>query len=316
MSENVDQKLKQLFEANEGIGVLDHALTFEILSPQFIDYLQYELSASKETIIKYRNNLSWLQRDLYILQSPAELKLEHITLLKKRIIERGAGPCRVNSIIFSLRKFLAYCQEVHHLTTLNPKEIKPMKIPKREVTFLTVEEIKQLLESLDPKDIRELRMRALMELLLATGMRISEALSVNRNSIDPETKEVLIIGKGNKERTVFLNERALHWIDLYLDRREDSEAPLFITFGTLKRLTRYDLAKQFRHYAVKAGIAKKITPHILRHTMATLLLKNGCDIRYIQEMLGHSDIETTAKYYLGTDKRSVKEAHSKYLKFE
>jgi integrase/recombinase XerD len=81
-------------------------------------------------------------------------------------------------------------------------------------------------------------------------------------------------------------------------------------------LNRHDLGKEFRKYAVKAGIKKRVTPHILRHSMATLMLHNGIDITYIKDLLGHSSIETTAQYYLGTDKKALKEAHSKYLKFD
>jgi len=317
MQDAITEKLKLLFESNQNAGVFSPEQTFAVLAPKFIDYLQYELTASKDTIVKYRNNLKMLQRDLSDLRSPLEMNLEHITALKKQIQERGGGPNYVNSIIFTLRKFLIYCKEVHKLITINPKEIKPMKIPKREVIYLTPEEIRQLLNSFDTKDIRELRMRTLMELLLATGMRISEALSVNRKDINWDTKELVIIGKGNKQRTVFLSDRALFWIKEYLSRRDDTAEALFITFSEKHtRLARYDLGHQFRFYAKRAGISKKVTPHILRHTMATLLLKNGCNIKHIQEMLGHSDIETTAKYYLGTDKEALKESHAKFLKFD
>ena len=159
-------------------------------------------------------------------------------------------------------------------------------------------------------------MRTLMELLLATGMRISECLSINRNDIDWEHKEIEIIGKGNKPRTVFFTDRAAEWVRKYLERRHDNGDPLFLSFSRKRRrLTQYDMTKMFRHYVHLSGVRKRVTPHILRHTMATTMLHNGCDIAFIKEMLGHSDIETTAKYYLGTDKRAVKEAHGKFMKF-
>lgn len=190
-----------------------------------------------------------------------------------------------------------------------------MKVPKRQVIFLSPDEIKSLFNVINPKGIRGLRQRALIEFLLGTGMRISEALSFNRD-IDWVDGSALVIGKGNKQRRIFIIERARYWIKEYLSLRNDNNPALFVTYGNNpKRLQRYDLSKQFKLLAAKSGITKKLTPHVLRHTAATLMMQNGCPIMYIQELLGHSDIKTTAKYYLGTDDRSLKEAHSKYLKF-
>lgn len=290
--------------------------SFIFLIPKFIDYLKYEIAASPQTIAKYQESLSWIVKELPYINYPSDFKLDDITHLKKRTMERGCGPSRVNSFIFSLRKFLTYCKEVHKLLTLNPREIKPMKIPKRQVTFLTREEINQLLNSLKKHDIRDLRMRALMELLIASGARISEALSLNRDSINPLTNEATIIGKGNKERVIFVTPRAIEWLNEYLNRRKDDNPALFVTFGTNQRLKRYDLGKEFRRYAARAGIKKMVTPHLLRHSMATLMLHNGANIMDIQNLLGHADIKTTAQYYLGTDKRALKSAHEKFLNFD
>jgi integrase/recombinase XerD len=147
-------------------------------------------------------------------------------------------------------------------------------------------------------------------------MRISEALSVDVEDIDWEHKEIIIIGKGNKQRTVFLSDRAISWLQMYLLRRNNDHPALFTTFGKLERLKPYDLSKQFKHYAQSAGLKKKVTPHILRHTAATIMSFNGADIRTIQQILGHSDIKTTAKYYLGVDKEALREAHTKFLRYE
>lgn len=290
--------------------------SFDVLIPHFSDYIRFELGLAKETAEKYHESLNWVCRYLGHLVSPTQVTLEDITLIKKKMIEKGVGACRINSIIFALRKFLVYCSEIKKLDIINPKDIKPMKVPKRQVEFLTPEEIKQLLESLNTADKRGLRMRALIEVLLASGMRISEALSLNRTDINFHTQEATIIGKGNKQRNIYLTPRAIHWLNEYLLKRVDNNLALFIAFGTGERLTRFDLSKQFRHYAQRAGLKKKVTPHLMRHTMATTLLRNGCDIRYIQEMLGHADIQTTARYYLGTDKATIKAAHEKFLRFD
>lgn len=286
------------------------------LVPRFIEYAQFELGLSPQTITKYKESLNWLQKDLDYIKTVELLELDDITTLKKKMQMRGVGACRVNSIIFALRKFLIYCKEIRKINTINPQEIKPMKVARRQVEFLTKEEIQQLLNSINTKDKRGLRMRALMELLLATGMRIGEALSLDIADINWPNKEAMIVGKGNKQRTVFLTDRAVYWLQEYLAKRNDTNPALFITFGRLTRLTRFDLSKQFKHYAQKAGLTKRLTPHILRHTMATLMLNNGANLFDIKEMLGHSSIETTARHYLGTDKKTIKESHAKYLKFD
>lgn len=291
-------------------------LTFQELIPLFADYVIYDLRYSPKTAKKYSESLQWILRDLPQVVYPQDLSLPAITELKKRILIRGAKECRVNSILFPLRKFLTYCNEVYQLPTINPKDIKPMKIPKREVSYLKKEEVEQFVSGMNTSTLPGLRMRTLVELLLSTAMRISEALSISRDDIDWVGKEVVIIGKGNKQRTVFLNDRAISWLQMYLLRRKDNNPALFVTFGTPKRLEAYDLSKQFKHYAENAGLKKKVTPHILRHTAATLMSHQGADIRIIQQILGHSDIETTARYYLGTDKASLKEAHAKFLRYD
>jgi integrase/recombinase XerD len=98
--------------------------------------------------------------------------------------------------------------------------------------------------------------------------------------------------------------------------RKDTNPALFVTFGESNRLKAHDLSKQFKHYAEKAGLKKKVTPHILRHTAATTMSHNGADIRNIQLILGHSDIKTTAKYYLGVDKEALRKSHSQFLKYD
>ena len=289
---------------------------FEALIPQFIDYARYDLRLAENTVVKYKDCLYFIIRDLPHLKTPGQITLVDITLLKRKVFERGGHEPRVNSMIFALRKFLAYCQEIHKLDTINPKDIKPMKIPKRQVVFLTKEEVNKLLGSIKSTTKPGLRMKALMSVLLASGMRISEALSLSWDDIDWEHKEASVIGKGNKQRTVYFNDEALGWLRTYKLKRNDYNPALFVTFtNPPKRLQPYDLSKQFKHYVQKAGIKKKITPHILRHTMATIMSINGADIRNIQQILGHSDIETTAKYYLGVDQRAVKESHAKFLKY-
>ncbi len=290
--------------------------TFEILIPKFLDYAQFDLKLAKETIGKYKESLGWVTRYLPDVERPAQMTLEDVTRIKKQVAMRGNSEARTNSIIFALRKFLDYCGKRMQIETIDPKTIEPLKIPKREVIYLNKDEIKNLRDVFDLANKREFRMRVLVEFLLGTGMRISEALSVNREQINYDSKEIKIVGKGNKERTVFVSDDALGWIKRYLDTRTDDNPAVFITFGEQERLRRGDLAELLRGYGIKAGLQKKVTPHILRHSSATTMMRKGCPLPYIQQLLGHADIKTTAKYYLGVDKQSVKDAHEKYLKFD
>jgi integrase/recombinase XerD len=157
-----------------------------------------------------------------------------------------------------------------------------------------------------------IRFRALVETLLGSAMRIGEVLSLNRTSIDFERKEARVIGKGNKERTVFFTDRALHWLGRYLEMRTDDAAALFLSQSG-SRLSRTDIWRPFSRFRRIAGLNKPVRPHLLRHTAATQLLFNGCPVGHIKEILGHERLETTCRYYLGLDRRAAKAAHQQYL---
>jgi integrase/recombinase XerD len=146
-------------------------------------------------------------------------------------------------------------------------------------------------------------------------MRISEVLSLDRTQIDFKNAEAKIVGKGGKERVVFFSERALTWVSRYLKRRNDDNPALFVTSDQLRRLTRTDVWRPFVRHRILAGINKRVTPHLLRHTAATQLLFNGCPVGHIKEILGHERLETTCRYYLGLDHRAAKAAHAKYLTY-
>ncbi|MFC1600390.1 tyrosine-type recombinase/integrase [Patescibacteria group bacterium] len=162
----------------------------------------------------------------------------------------------------------------------------------------------------------------MVETLYSTGLRVSELVSLNCSQIDLKRKEFMVRGKGKKPRIVFLSERACTFIKEYLNERNDNFDPLFINHGrsrkgddiTLsekKRLTTVTIQNIVRGAALKAGIIKKVTPHVLRHSFATELLLNGADIRSVQEMLGHSSITTTQIYTHVTNKR-LREIHEKF----
>jgi integrase/recombinase XerD len=278
----------------------------------FLEYSQYELNFSPKSVFKYRESLGWFIRDIGD-KDIGELTVQDFVHLKKVMMQRGAGQSRIASVVFATKSFLNYCNKFLKLSTLDPKQIRPPKRVKREVIFLTKEEVEAFVNTIGTKRLTDLRFRAIVETILGTGMRISEVLSLNRKDIQWDKKEAKIIGKGNKERRVFFTDRALDWIRKYLESRHDSYEAIFITTGDLKRLTPEDIWRFFQRHREKARINKKLTPHILRHTVATNLIFNGCPIIHVKEILGHERLDTTCKYYLGVDKELAKKAHGQYL---
>jgi integrase/recombinase XerD len=278
----------------------------------FLEYSRYELNFSPQTVIKYRESLGWFVRDIGD-KDITMLTVSDFVRLKKVMMERGAGHSRIASVVFATKSFLNYCRNFLKLDTLEPKQIRPPKRLRREVIFLTKDEIETFVGTIGDKTMTDLRFRAIVETILGTGMRISEVLSLNRKDINWGNKEAKIIGKGNKERRVFFTDRALKWIAKYLERRHDSCEALFVTKGDPQRLTSGDMWRFFKEHRIKSKIDKKITPHILRHTVATNLVFNGCPLVHVKEILGHERLDTTCRYYLGIDKELAKKAHDQYL---
>lgn len=278
----------------------------------FLEYAQYELNFSPKSVFKYKDSLKWFIRDVGD-KDIGELTVQDFVHLKKVMMQRGVGQSRIASVVFATKSFLNYCNNFLNLQTLDPKQIRPPKRMKREVIFLTKKEVEAFLSTIDTKRLTDLRFRAIVETILGTGMRISEVLSLNRKDIKWDKKEAKIIGKGNKERRVFFTDRSLEWIQKYLEHRHDSYEAIFVTSGDLKRLTPTDIWRFFQRHRELAKINKKLTPHILRHTVATNLIFNGCPIVHVKEILGHERLDTTCKYYLGVDKELAKKAHGQYL---
>ena len=282
----------------------------------YLTYSRVEKLNSPQTIWKYRECFrSWLTPCL------GEKELETLNTVdimefKKAMVDKGLSPARQYSIIITLKTFLKFCIEILKVKTLDPKEVKLPDRGKPHVLVLTTEEIQKLLANISTFTYSGSRLRALIELLLATGMRISEALSLNRQTFDVGADHTEVIGKGSKCREVFFNQRCHYWIQNYLNKRTDNHPALFVTTGMDPgRLAREDISRFFIQLRAKAGIEKKVTPHVLRHTYCTTLLNNGADIMFIKELVGHEDIQTTAKYYLGVSKEQLRKVVDKYLDY-
>jgi integrase/recombinase XerD len=286
--------------------------------PEFLTYGQVELGFAKETIIKYRDCLIQVRKVCGDLEVTTISKGD-LLRLKSDFLRRNLSVNRQVGIILALKRFLRYLAEEVRLPVFDWQQVIPPKRPRKEVAYLTAEEVEQFVAVIKLRTgtgipyIYGLRDRALVETLLGSAMRIQEALSLDRDKIDFKNAEAKIIGKGGKERTVFFTERALYWITRYVSVRKDDSTVLFVCQDGKTRLSRTDIWRPFNRYRKLSGIRKKVTPHLLRHTAATQLLFNGCPIGHIKEILGHARLETTCRYYLGLDHRAAKAAHRKFL---
>ena len=224
--------------------------------------------------------------------------------------------------LIALRAMLKHLQK-NDIATLSPEKIELPKVPGRQVEVLAREELEAMFRTIDPTKRNGPRNLALLHLLYSTGLRVSELSNLNRKDVNLQTREFRVVGKGRKARIVFLSETAAQFLKDSLNARDDNWTPLFLSnsnrskvkslFGEERRLEPQAIERIVRNLATAAGIVKKVTPHTLRHTFATELLKNGADIRSVQEMLGHSSITTTQIYTHLTNRR-LKEIHEQFHK--
>lgn len=296
------------------------------LAKNFLEYLEIEKGRSKKTISAYRLSLG----KFYGFAKQAESQNITLDLVKKyrlwlnRTINDNSGSILLNAKelkkntqnyhLIVLRSFLKYLTK-NDIKTLPPEKIELAKIPERQVSFLEGEEVEQLLNFNPENSLRLLRDKAILELLFSTGLRVSELANLKRTDINLKKDEFSVRGKGGKIRPIFTSERAREAIKNYIARRADPEPALFVSIPknktALTQLTPRSIERMIKKYAVRAGIAKKITPHTLRHSFATDLLINGADIRSVQSMLGHSSITTTQIYTHITD-RQLREIHKTF----
>lgn len=289
----------------------------EIL-PAFLEHMRVEDNRSSGTLARYRSHIQRFVKEVGD-GHVKDITSEQIAYLKRRMLDQGLSPATMAALLTCLRTFLRFLRDVHHLHVYDPENVRRPKIPKREVEYLSKEEIQRFFAAIPTRTSTGLRDRALTELLYASGMRISEALSLDRKQIDWELHEARIIGKGQKPRKVYFTQEALAWVSQYLTYRNDDHPALFVRYNDsgAQRLEAHGTWRRFRRYAARAGLGKHVYPHMLRHTMATTLLANGCPIGHIRALLGHEHLTTTCKYYLGViSDAEVKAAHAKFLFYE
>lgn len=250
-----------------------------------------------------RNYRLWLNRQI--------VSVKHVS---RATIKKNTQ----NYHLIALRMFLKYLLR-RKIQSLSPDQIELAKVPQRSIDMISEAELERLLVAPSGESVKDLRDKAILELLFSTGLRVSELCSLSRY-IDLKKDEFSIRGKGDKIRVVFFSQEAKDAVKKYLAKRTDMDEALFASFNAIRkdahkkescRLTPRSVERIVKHYAIKAGISKKVTPHIIRHSFATDLLQNGADLRSVQTMLGHSDISTTQIYTHITDKR-LKEVHKMF----
>jgi len=302
MSHNIlalKQQFLEYIEIERGRAVktvenYDHYLT------RFIDYAKIK-NAEDLTETKIREFRLWLNR-----QSTGNNRATGLTLKKKT----------QNYYLIALRAFLKFLAK-RGVQTISPEYIELAKTGERSLDLITHDELDRLLKSPSGSDLKSLRDRAILELLFSTGLRVSELCSLPRD-IDLRGDSLSVRGKGDKVRVVFLSDQAKAVVKRYLDKRTDMDDALFVKANNQEkaenedwRLTRRSIERIVKQYAVKAGISKKVTPHVIRHCFATDLLRNGADLRSVQMLLGHANIGTTQIYTHVTDSE-LKRVHQQF----
>lgn len=302
------------------------------LIDDFLEHLEIEAGRSKKTIENYR---LYLERFVLIAEeilNKDNIKPEDITreLLRKYRIKLNRygtdnGSEDLQTItqayhLIALRGFLKYLTR-REIKSLDPSLIDLPHVVRKQVTFLHFDEVEDMLNQIDLSTESGLRDRAIIELLYSGGLRVSELVGLNRDSINLDRREFMVRGKGSKDRPIFISEACADRVRDYLDARTDSLPALFLnnskniqavdTSGDYRRMTKRSVERIVEKYARLAGITKHVSPHTLRHSFATDLLMNGADLRAVQSMLGHADISTTQIYTHVTDAH-LKEIHDKF----
>lgn len=300
-------------------------MTLSVLITDFLEYLELERNASQLTI---RNYDHYLKRFLEFAKDIDPKDIDLNLIRKYRLyLSRWADPktgkplkrITQNYFMIALRAFLKYLARID-IQTLSAEKVELGDPEPRPLKVLEEDKLKSLLLAPDLTKKDGLRDRAILETLFSTGLRVSELAGLNRDTINLNRKEFGIVGKGGKERVVFVSDSAVDSLNRYLEARQDTFKPLFIRFqgkvnpeedGEAMRLTPRSIERIVEKYVKQLGFSVKATPHTLRHSFATDLLINGADIRSVQEMLGHSNISTT-QIYTHVTNAHLKDVHKAF----
>ena len=304
-------------------------MTLSQLKTEFLEYLEIEKGRSLHTVANYDRYLSRFlgyakvtnpakltesmvrEYRMWLNRQPGTKYGRNVETMKRRT---------QNYYLIALRAFLKYIRK-RGFDSLSPEKIELAKVPERSLDLISPDELTRLMDAPDVATIQGLRDKAMLELLFSTGLRVSELCSLSVEDVDLSRDEFSVRGKGDKIRVVFLSDTARNAIKAYLKERKDMDDAMFIQYGKnvkkdqLKnkdlRLTPRSVQRTIKKYATLAGITRKVTPHVIRHSFATDLLSNGADLRSVQALLGHANIATTQIYTHVTDKH-LRDIHKKF----
>lgn len=285
----------------------------------FQEYLTVELGLAKNTQLAYMRDLRLLMKSLQLKADEELLQVSRQQLIAYlvRLKQEGRAASTVARKLASIKAFYRFLTAERYIRR-NPAEVleaasRGLHLPK----VLSVQEVERLLDEPNLGTLDGYRDKTMLELLYATGMRVSELVNVPVKNVDMKMQYVIVIGKGSKERMLPLGRTALHYLEHYLSvvrpqllhGKPDAAAELFVT-GWGGPMTRERFYEIIVAYGKSAGISKRVTPHMLRHSFATHLLNNGTDLRIVQELLGHADISTT-QIYTHLDVERLREVYDK-----
>lgn len=296
------------------------------LLDQYIQYLEVERGYSERTLEGYgfflKRFLEWAQP-----LSPQDITQDKVRDFRARLLrvknanDKGLAKKTQNYHLIALRGFLRYLLK-NGYKTMSPEEIELAKVPERQIDFLDENEVGRLLDAPEGSSLRDLRNRAIIEVLFSTGLRVSELCALGRYDVDFTKSEFSVRGKGGKIRVVFLSDSARSALQKYLETRPDVSSAMFIGIPRdesslaareSEPITPRTVERVVKKYAVKAGIARKVTPHTLRHMLGTELLRGGANLRAVQMILGHQNVSTT-QIYTHYANEELKEVHKKFLR--
>ena len=279
---------------------------------RFVNYLQYTKNSSPKTIENYSLRVNRFIDYIWDVDA-SEIKMIHIQDFRTFLIKQWLSPKTVNYHAVGLRSFFKFMLR-NDVETLSPEKIDLAKIPPRRVSYLSEQQVQDILDApsaFEKKPLKILRDKAILATLFGTGLRVSELVSLKTSEIKLNENQFSVIGKGSKLRSVFLTKDAKEKLKKYILSRGDDSEYLFISLSPNsygQPLSRNSVECLVKKYAEFVWITEKVTPHTLRHSFATSLLRKGADIRSVQALLWHSSIQTT-QIYTHVDDKYLQKVH-------
>ncbi|MAT40288.1 MAG: site-specific tyrosine recombinase XerD [Ectothiorhodospiraceae bacterium] len=295
------------------------SVTHDIALQKFKQFIMLERGMSKNSIDAYMLDLRRFSNYLseHNIDSPTEVTPTLMTEYIQQLQDLGLSSTSIARNISSLKQYFNYLDQEGEISSNPIAEFKTPTLDKHLPDVLSHDEMERILESPDTSTLLGIRDRSMLELMYATGIRVTELVTLKMEHVNTDSGFIHVYGKGNKERVLPVGTLALLWLDRYIwdarprfmNTRKKADAVYLNNRGSgMTRMSVWNIVKK---YTTKAGIRKHVHPHTFRHTFATHLLDGGADLRSIQEMLGHSDISTTQRYTHMT-KDYLKEVHETF----